>query len=54
MTIWQESKKNRGEVNRKIFSSVLMITCIFFLLSVFFFFIAWGLMELEAYFKIGN
>jgi len=53
-TTWQETKKDRKEINRKVFSRVIMLTGIFLLLAVFFFLVLWGLMELNAYFKIIN
>ncbi|MGE0568371.1 MAG: hypothetical protein AB7O73_10520 [Bacteroidia bacterium] len=52
--MWKETKNDRKEINGKVFSGVIMLTGIFLLLAVFFFLAVWGLMELNAYFKIRN
>lgn len=50
--MWQENKKDIKEVNKKVFSGVLMLTGIFIVLAIFFFLATWGLMELSVYFKL--
>lgn len=50
--MYQESSKDKKEINKKVFSGAVTLTGIFILIAFFFFLVLWGLMELEAYFKI--
>lgn len=44
-------KENNSEVNKKVFSGVLMLSGIFFVLILFLFLMIIGLMELSVLFK---